>query len=72
MFSGHFAFGLLLTLLLFKYNILENNWFNMILFVCINAIHLFILSVTRSHYTMDMIVSLYVTLFVFNLNININ
>jgi hypothetical protein len=65
MFSGHFAFGLLLTLLYFKYNILESNWFNTIIFFIINLIHLFILSITRSHYTMDMIVSLYVTLFVF-------
>lgn len=71
MFSGHFAFGLLLTLLMFKYNIVENNILNILLFILLNAVHLFILGVTRSHYTMDMIVSLYVTLFVYNLDINL-
>lgn len=70
MFSGHFAFGLLLTLLMFKHSIIESSKFNIILFIIINVLHLFILGVTRSHYTMDMIVSLYVTLFVYNLDIN--
>jgi hypothetical protein len=71
MFSGHFAFGLLLTLLLFKYNFIELNTLNITLFSILNIVHLFILSVTRSHYTMDMIVSLYVTLFVYNLDIKL-
>jgi hypothetical protein len=69
MFSGHFAFGVLLTLLIFKYNIVSMNILNVISFVLINMFHLMILSITRSHYTMDMIVSLYVTLFVYNLNV---
>lgn len=71
MFSGHFAFGLLLTLLMFKHQIVESTKFNIVLFTVINLLHLFILGVTRSHYTMDMIVSLYVTLFVYNLDINL-
>jgi hypothetical protein len=71
MFSGHFAFGLLLTLLMFKHNIIQTNKLNIILFTIINILHLFILGVTRSHYTMDMIVSLYVTLFVYNLDLNL-
>lgn len=71
MFSGHFAFGLLLSLLIFKYNIVSVNILNVISFVLINIFHLMILSVTRSHYTMDMIVSLYVTLFVYNLNVKL-
>lgn len=71
MFSGHFAFGLLLTLLMFKYGILATTTLNIFVFVFINAIHLFILGVTRSHFTMDMVVSLYVTLFVYNLNIKL-
>lgn len=69
MFSGHFAFGLLLSLLIFKYNIVNMSVLNVVSFVLINMFHLMILSVTRSHYTMDMIVSLYVTLFVYNLNV---
>lgn len=71
MFSGHFAFGLLLTLLMFKHNIVETNTMNIVFFSILNIIHLFILGVTRSHYTMDMIVSLYVTLFVYNLDIKL-
>lgn len=71
MFSGHFAFGLLLTLLMFKHQIIETNALNIGLFSLLNILHLFILGVTRSHYTMDMIVSLYVTLFVYNLDINL-
>lgn len=71
MFSGHFAFGVLLTLLMFKYNILGMSILNIMLFIILNAFHLFILGVTRSHYTMDMIVSLYVTLFVYKLDINL-
>jgi hypothetical protein len=71
MFSGHFAFGLLLSLLILKYNVLETNIINVMLFIILNAVHLFILGVTRSHYTMDMIVSLYVTLFVYNLDITL-
>lgn len=71
MFSGHFAFGLLLTLLMFKYNIIETSYLNIGLFTVFNLLHIFILGVTRSHYTMDMIVSLYVTLFVYNLDIKL-
>lgn len=71
MFSGHFAFGLLLTLLMFKYDIIENSLVNIVFFTIINILHLFILGVTRSHYTMDMIVSLYVTLFVYSLGIKL-
>ena len=71
MFSGHFAFGLLLSLLIFKYNIVSVNILNVISVILINVFHLMILSVTRSHYTMDMIVSLYVTLFVYNLNVKL-
>lgn len=72
MFSGHFAFGLLLTLLMFKYNIITTNVINVLFFGILNITHIFILSITRSHYTMDMIISLYITLFVYNLNLNVN
>lgn len=71
MFSGHFAFGLLISLLLFKYNIVKSSNLNIFIFVFLNILHFVILGITRSHYTMDMIVSLYVTLFVYNLNIQI-
>jgi hypothetical protein len=65
MFSGHFAFGLIISILLLKNNIISNNNTNKILFFIINFIHFFIISVTRSHYTIDIVVSLFMTLFVF-------
>ena len=71
-FSGHMSFGLLLTLLLFKYNFLELNVLNTLLFTIINVIHVLILGVTRSHFTVDMIVATYVTLFVHQINLNFN
>jgi len=64
-FSGHFAIGLLLTLMMFKYNIVKMSLWSVILFMILNMLHLFILSITRSHYTIDMLVSLYATLLVF-------
>ncbi|NDD83752.1 hypothetical protein EBZ38_05630 [bacterium] len=69
-FSGHFSFGLLITLLLFKYGVLQNTETNYITFAILNVFHFFILTVTRSHYTIDTLVSLFMTLFVFGLNGN--
>jgi hypothetical protein len=67
MFSGHFAFGLLITLLLFKYDIVASN--SIYYFTTANILHFFILAVTRSHYTMDLLVAIFVTLFVNQYNI---
>lgn len=64
MFSGHFALGFLITLMLFKYGILKQNARNIGLFGLINIAHAIILTITRSHYTMDVIVAFFITFFV--------
>ena len=64
-FSGHFAFGLFTTLILFNYNIIDTILINKLLFLLFNAINFIIIGITRSHYTIDLMVSLFVTLFVF-------
>jgi hypothetical protein len=64
LFSGHAAFGLLLTLLLFKYNFLESNVFNITLYSIFNIIHFLMITITRSHFTVDVIVAIYMTLWV--------
>lgn len=69
-YSGHLAFGLLLTLLFFKYNFLESSIFNITLFALINIIHFFILAITRSHYTVDMVIAIFMTLWVHGVRID--
>jgi hypothetical protein len=64
-YSGHASFGLIATLLLFKYNFLESNNFNISLFILLNIIHFMMIGVTRAHYTVDIIVAIYVTLWVY-------
>lgn len=65
MFSGHFAFGLFTTLTLFNNNIIDPIPRNKLLFLLFNAIHFIIIGMTRSHYTIDIVVSVFITLFVF-------
>ncbi len=64
MFSGHFAFGLLSTILAFKHGFMESSISNVSLYALINVIHFWIIAVTRSHYTMDLVVAFYVTMLV--------
>lgn len=65
MFSGHFAFGLFTTLILFKHCFISNTNTNKILFTVFNILHFFIIGITRSHYTIDIVVSIFITLFVY-------
>jgi len=65
MFSGHFAFGLFTTLILFNNNIIDSIPRNKLLFLLFNFIHFLIIGITRSHYTIDIVVSVFITLFVF-------
>lgn len=67
MFSGHFALGFLITLMLFKYGILKQNTNNFILFSILNILHAVILTITRSHYSMDVVVAFFITFFVNNI-----
>lgn len=64
-YSGHFSFSILLTLLLLKYNILQGT-FGITFAIITNILHLFILTMTRSHYTIDIVMGFFVTLFINN------
>lgn len=65
-FSGHFAFLLLITLLLEKY-----KYISLRTLIVINVIHFVMLLVFRWHYTIDIIIALFVTVVLFHNNINI-
>jgi hypothetical protein len=59
-FSGHVAFLFLFTLFLFHYNLLS-----FISLFIINLLYGLLIIATRSHYTIDVVVALLVSLFVF-------
>lgn len=71
MFSGHFAFGLLLTVLMFKHRLITPSVAAVGLFALLNCAHVLILGATRAHFTQDVVVSIYVTLLVVLLPISI-
>uniref|UniRef100_A0A6C0H6M0 Sphingomyelin synthase-like domain-containing protein n=1 Tax=viral metagenome TaxID=1070528 RepID=A0A6C0H6M0_9ZZZZ len=60
MFSGHFAFGLLSTSLLFKYGFVSDSVASIGLWSIINVMNFVLLTVTRGHYTQDLLVALFV------------
>lgn len=60
MFSGHFAFGLLATSILFKYGFMPTSATSIGLWTVINIVHAWLLTVTRGHYTQDLLVAIYV------------
>ena len=64
MFSGHFAFGLLATSILFKYGLVSNSAFNIGLWSIINIVNGWLLTVTRGHYTQDLFVATYVVVLI--------
>ena len=59
-FSGHFSSVFLATLLYLKY-----NWINMSTLVLINMINSISILLSRGHYTIDLVVAFFVTLFVY-------
>lgn len=65
-FSGHFATGLLATLMLYS-----NNYINMIFLLLINFLNALFIILSRNHYTIDIIVALFITLFVYTNNLTI-
>jgi hypothetical protein len=66
-FSGHFASVFLATLLYLKY-----NWINLPILILINLINSIFILLVRGHYTIDLIVALFITLFVYQNNLRIN
>ncbi len=61
-FSGHFAFTFVLSLMYYKYDVISNE----VILILWNLLNAFLIIVTRSHYTIDVVISLMVCLFVYN------
>ena len=59
-FSGHFSLVFLITLLLWKHKYISILWV-----IFINLFNGLLILATRAHYTIDIIVSFFITLFVF-------
>lgn len=57
MFSGHFAFSIVFTYLLFKHRVMQTTPANVFALVCFNVLNAYVLIASRSHYTMDVLVS---------------
>lgn len=67
-FSGHLATVLLLSLLMYKYKIITNVYVLSI----INIVNALLILTVRAHYTIDIIVAIFVTLFLFTNNIKLS
>ena len=61
MFSGHMSFGVLASLICWKHKLLPNTLFGGSLLVLLNLLHLITLGATRSHFTVDLVVAIYIT-----------
>lgn len=60
-FSGHFALTLLMTLALHRYNTIST-----VSVVMLNLINAFLILMTRSHYTNDIVVAFFITFAIYN------
>jgi hypothetical protein len=67
-FSGHFATLFLATLIFYQYGVIKSP----LILVSANLISTFIILTTRSHYTIDIIVSMAVVLLIYTNGIKIN
>lgn len=65
-YSGHFASVFIATLILYK-----NKYINIILLVLINLINSLFIILSRNHYTIDIVMSFFVSLVVYQNNFNI-
>jgi hypothetical protein len=65
-FSGHFASAFIASLILYK-----NNYINIILLVLINLINSLFIILSRNHYTIDIVMSFFVSLVVYQNNFNV-
>ena len=66
MFSGHICFAVTASFLVFNLGIFSTNTLNLTLIGLINLIHAFIIVVTRSHYTIDVLNSGIITYLLLN------
>jgi len=65
-FSGHFSIVFLITLLLWKH-----KYISLIPLFFINLVNGILIIMTRAHYSIDVVVAIFVTLFVYQNNISI-
>jgi hypothetical protein len=65
-FSGHFSTIFLISLLLWKH-----KYISFLLLFVINIISVVLILITRSHYTIDIVVAFFITLFVYQNKLNI-
>ena len=65
-FSGHFSSTFIATLILYK-----NNYINVILLILINLINSLFIILSRNHYTIDIVMSFFVSLVIYQNNFNI-
>lgn len=61
MFSGHVSFTTLISYLLIKWNYVNIPSLSLVFLFLYNIIHAFIIIVTRSHYTIDVLNSMIIT-----------
>lgn len=66
-FSGHFATGFLASLIFYKYNMVSN----IPALVAMNTLNAIAILAVRNHYTIDIVVSIFVVIVVFNNNLKI-
>ena len=65
-FSGHFGIGFLMTLLLY-----DNGYINTLFAILVNFLNAVFILLIRSHYTIDIIVSVFVVIIIYQNNLNI-
>jgi hypothetical protein len=65
-FSGHFGIGFLMTLLLY-----DNGYINTLFAILVNFLNAVFILLNRSHYTVDIIVSIFVVIIIYQNNLNI-
>jgi hypothetical protein len=65
-FSGHFGITFLMTLLLY-----DNGYINQFVAILVNFLNAILILLTRSHYTIDIIVSIFVVIIIYQNNLNI-
>jgi hypothetical protein len=65
-FSGHFGIAMLMTLVLF-----DNGLINKFVMIFINFLNAMFILLSRNHYTIDIIVSIFVVIIIYQNNLNI-
>jgi hypothetical protein len=65
-FSAHFGIAMLMTLVLF-----DNGLINKFIMIFINLLNALFILLSRGHYTIDIIVSIFVVIIIYQNNLNI-